>query len=193
MKILFLDFDGVLNNQDFFVRRHAVLMAMPVAERLRLSDQDLAPENLAELAFIAASVPEMKVVVSSTWRLGRSLGDLGRMLIQGGLHPSRVIGVTPRISEARRGVEIQKWLDGGIVAKEDLVSPVSIAILDDDSDMEHLMPRLVKTDSKHGLTRERAIKTIALLNDATPLCGCVEIGKRHCVGADRGMECPNPL
>jgi hypothetical protein len=159
VKVLFLDFDGVLNNKDYFRRRHAALMAMPVTERLRLTDQDLAPENLAELAFIAATLPDMKVVVSSTWRLGRSLGDLCRMLVQGGLHGQRVLGVTPRFGGKDRGIEIQDFIDM-LNDRGDAVT--SIVILDDDSDMAHLMPRLVKTDAAVGLTREDSLRVIAL-------------------------------
>lgn len=103
MRILFLDFDGVLNNMTWMTR--------PRAQRLVLPDQDdLDPANLAELAYISASVPDMRVVVSSTWRIGLSLGELCRMLIAGGLGPRRVMGVTPRLSGQDRGHEIEAWL-----------------------------------------------------------------------------------
>ena len=176
-KILMLDFDGVLNSKSWFVKRHAVLMAMPVKKRLRLSDQDLSPENLAELAFIAASVPDMKVVVSSTWRLGKSVGDLGRMLVQGGLHPSRVIGVTPRIGGERRGTEIQAWLDyPGNEANKD----AEIVILDDDGDMLHLMHRLVQTDAEHGLTRADALRVVEMLSPAAKEYNCLDHDDEPC-------------
>lgn len=157
--VLFLDFDGVLNNTGFYTRRSERWKKLREEGKdlqIEREREDLAPENLAELAFIMASVPTMKVVVSSTWRLGRSLGDLSRLLIAGGVHPHRVLGVTPRFGGERRGKEIQAWLDANGLKAEDAI------ILDDDTDMEHLMPRLVYTPHTEGLTRETAKRVVEL-------------------------------
>jgi hypothetical protein len=59
---------------------------------------------------------------------------------------------------ACRGYEIQDWLN-----KSDFVN--SFAILDDDCDMYHLMPYLVNTDGREGLTMEKAQVAIDLLNE----------------------------
>ena len=50
-----------------------------------------------------------KIVVSSTWRITRSLEELRSCLGAFHMWPSDVIGVTPRMN-ADRGYEIQAWL-----------------------------------------------------------------------------------
>jgi hypothetical protein len=158
--ILVLDFDGVLNNAEFFTRRAARWKRLEAEGRdlvIEREREDLAPENLAELAYLMASVPEMEVVVSSTWRLGRSLGDLSRMLVAGGVAPRRMRGVTPRFPGKHRGQEIQDWLE------QNRHDASRIIILDDDRDMDHLMPRLVHTDYFVGLTRANVNQALDLL------------------------------
>lgn len=71
---------------------------------------------------------------------------------------SRCIGLTPVLEDAERGLEIQAWLD------RDGYKGVFV-IVDDDSDMAHLMPHLVKTDNNVGLTEERAGEIIKRLNE----------------------------
>jgi hypothetical protein len=63
-----------------------------------------------------------------------------------------------------RGEEIQQWMGANGVKPED------IAILDDDSDMGDLTPRLVQTTFQYGLLDEHVEWAIRLLkgsNDAT--------------------------
>lgn len=57
---------------------------------------------------------------------------------------------------SRRGHEIQKWLD----CHENVDKFV---IIDDDSDMEHLLPYLVKTNMDNGLTFSGVEKAIEIL------------------------------
>jgi hypothetical protein len=56
-----------------------------------------------------------------------------------------------------RGNEIQAWLDAVPVVK-------TFAILDDDSDMGHLLPFLVRTSGQTGLQPEHVEQAIKLLN-----------------------------
>ena len=69
--------------------------------------------------------------------------------------------MTPKL-HVRRGLEIQKWLDDNPQGEN-----VVFVILDDDSDMEHLMDRLVQTDHEFGLTQEDAGKAILMLKGVT--------------------------
>ena len=62
------------------------------------------------------------IVVSSTWR----------------------IGMTPRLYQ-QRGLEIQKWIDDNNFKGK-------FVIIDDDSDMCHLLPLLVRCDCQLGFT-----------------------------------------
>lgn len=99
-----------------------------------------------------------KVCLSSTWRL---FPDCFELLQSEGVK-AEFVGKTRRLqpkagkSSALRGDEIQAWLDENPGWR-------SFVILDDDSDMEHLMPRLITTDTKIGLTRKDADRAIRLL------------------------------
>jgi len=155
MKIIFLDFDGVLNSDAFF----------------KANDNRYLPEtlDLAAVARVNTIVARTgaKVVVSSTWRLGYSLDQLKDIL--GRHHLSgEVIGVTPVIQDvdedrvivvrkAPRGLEIQRWLD------TQPEPPEAFVILDDEADMEHLGGRLVRTQFATGLGDEQVEAAVALL------------------------------
>jgi hypothetical protein len=55
-----------------------------------------------------------------------------------------------------RGLEIQDWLDNhpGVT---------DFVILDDSSDMAHLMPKLIQTDDATGLTQAHVAPALRLL------------------------------
>lgn len=96
-----------------------------------------------------------KVVISSTWRLLNSLSKLQQLLKAHGLS-GEVIGVTPRGDRGERGDEIQTWMDKN--------GPIeSFVILDDDSDMAHLMDKLVQTSFDTGLLDEHVEAAIKML------------------------------
>jgi hypothetical protein len=59
-----------------------------------------------------------------------------------------------------RGLEIQAWMD-------DHGIPDRFVIVDDMSDMEHLLPRLIQTRSTVGLTPTIADEIIAALSQST--------------------------
>jgi hypothetical protein len=142
--VLFLDVDGVLN-------------------RCGKSAQGLETDKCEMLARIVAEADPV-IVVSSTWRISdRGMERLTLLFRQIG---ARFGGITPYhtgrtegglyIAKAR-GNEIQEWLD-------DNGKPARFVILDDDSDMGHLLPHLVKTESFVGLTPEITQRVIDALN-----------------------------
>lgn len=106
-----------------------------------------------------------KIVLSSTWRftfdcalavnkfLFPRMGVIGECIgvtPRGAVNPGGVIELsTPR------GREIAAWLKENPTDK--------FVILDDDSDMEHLMAHLVFTSMREGLTREHADEAIKRL------------------------------
>jgi HAD domain in Swiss Army Knife RNA repair proteins len=150
MKILFLDFDGVLNSGAFIDVRGYAPGTLDQAAVARLNDV---------LARTGA-----RVVVSSTWRLGYSIEQLRDILGRHGFE-GEVIGVTPRLGpesgfsfqRTPRGREVQAWLDA------QAEPPEAIAIVDDDEDMAHLDGRLVRTDFETGLLDEHVERLVALL------------------------------
>lgn len=150
MKILFLDIDGVLNSQRFF-------NTLPHGFTTTRSDEILDPEAIDRLNKIIRETGA-KIVVSSSWRIGLSLVELQILLKDHGVE-GEVIGMTPSINKKGRvrGDEIQAWLN-------DHLEVIDFVILDDDSDMRHLMPALVKTSHNEGLLDvhvEQAIKMLS--------------------------------
>ena len=149
MKIIFLDFDGVLNSRRWIEEHH----------HLFPDDHIFMHENVDEQA--VARVQKIidatgaKIVISSTWRLLNSLEKLKKLLAAHGLS-GEVIGVTPRGNRGERGDEIQTWVDEN--------GPIeSFVILDDDSDMAHLMDKLVQTTFDLGLQDEHVDAAIQML------------------------------
>ena len=155
MKVIFLDFDGVLNSEAFF----------------KANGNRYLPETLdvAAVARVNAIIARTgaRVVVSSTWRLGYSLVQLKDILGRHGLS-GEVVGVTPVIQDvdedgigvvrnAPRGHEIQRWID------EQPEPPEAFVILDDEADMEHLGNRHVRTLFDTGLGDDEVEAAVALL------------------------------
>ena len=151
-KILFLDIDGVLNSTDYMKNR----------ETEGILGMD--PQAVALLIDIIHKT-DCKIVVSSSWRIiGLGPGSLYRSCLKK-CDPARTvlkatIGHTPSCSgdnKTRRGNEIQRWMD-----TQDFKG--TFVIVDDGSDMGHLMGHLVQTTFQHGLTRELADEIIRRLN-----------------------------
>ena len=96
------------------------------------------------------------IVVSSTWRMGMTLEQLQALIIKSGFNPEiKVIGMTP-ILHQQRGLEIQQWIDDNNFKGK-------FVIIDDDSDMCHLLPLLVRCDCQLGFTIYDYQKALRLL------------------------------
>lgn len=131
-KLLFLDFDGVLNNIQFWTEN-------PKTYR------DFDPRNVCELRYIINQLP-IEIVVSSSWRIGAGLTGMRELFkTKFSIDPGCVVGVTERLG-GERGHEIQKWL------MDNIADYAQVAILDDDSDMGPVMPYLFKIDRERGWT-----------------------------------------
>lgn len=163
MKSIFLDFDGVLNGRDWLVEKQK--LEIPPAEHYFNNPCD--PTLVANLQWIVDST-DARIVFSTSWRILSTEGQLIRYLMKAGFRPQRrhmFLGVTPRFhrppnGEPRvRGHEIQAWLD----LEGASFNPESFVILDDDSDMANLLPRLVQTRTALGLQPADARKAIEML------------------------------
>lgn len=143
MKLIFLDFDGVLNRFD-----------EPESYR------KLSKSCVENLNFLIEK-SEAKIIISSTWRRIHSLSDLRQIMKNAGFRfPQSIIGETP-CGGPTRGREIEKVLEmsGG------RYEPCVFVILDDDSDMEPFMDRLIQTSSDIGLSMKDVEKVLRLLGD----------------------------
>lgn len=146
MKVLFLDIDGVLNSEHWFVNR---------TERGGLYTQ-VDPIAVAILSRVIKETG-CSIVVSSTWR--RVYWDvIVPVLNHAGLKYSGSWNRTPILNK-ERGYEIEQWLS-------EHPEIISYAIVDDDNDMlPDQLSRYVQTDWKIGLDDTAANKLIEILNN----------------------------
>lgn len=163
MKILFLDFDGVLNSSDWNRRRPPRPEGM---EGIAMRRDDHARRNLDPVAIerLSRIVDETnaRVVVSSAWRAMHPLTELNGYLRRYGGFRHTLFGATPDGWDAAddaplyvvpphlgtRGQEIAVWL--GMLPSD---MPRSYAILDDEFVSGH-DGRLVQTGYDLGLQDE---------------------------------------
>lgn len=153
MKVIFLDFDGVLNshqsfnfwrknhNTDDWEGRLYLEWKGTLKEYLAQEFDPIALNNVDELVNEFA---DLKVVVSSTWRLGETVESLQKILAPAKALSAAVIDVTPRFPGKPRGEEIQAWLN-------EHPEVTNYVIIDDDSDMlDSQKDHFVHTSTLHG-------------------------------------------
>lgn len=98
-KVIFLDYDGVLNNQDYLC-----LSDYPIKREIKGYEADFDPYRV-NLLKQACDSTDAVVVVMSSWRFNK---DAREYLMKRGIP---IIGVTPYLENDNRGVEVQQWLD----------------------------------------------------------------------------------
>ena len=136
-RVIFLDIDGVL---------------APIRRWDRYGELD--PVCLQALNEVVAR-SGAEIVVSSTWRYGKTIAELQAMLEAAGF-TGRVVDTTPTDTPgASRGDEIAAWL-----ADHDVSGYV---IIDDHPDMGDLRTHLVQTQPAQGLQRADAVRALATL------------------------------
>jgi hypothetical protein len=150
-RVLFLDVDGVLNSHRTAVGLGGIPHTFDAAG---LAMFDMVAVNLLRGLCAAGDV---KVVLSSSWRLMHDYRELGRAL------NLPIIDQTPRLVGSR-GKEIAAWLEANTVK--------TYAILDDDSDMlAEQKPFFVQTWHEEGLTWAPFIKLCDLFGVNPFDCG----------------------
>ena len=152
-RVIFLDIDGVL---------------APIRRWDRYGDLDRACiEVLNEIVASSGA----KVVVSSTWRHGKSVAQLQQILEAEGFS-GRVIDKTPSdIPGAGRGDEIAAWLAEHAVGR--------FVIIDDHAGMGDLNEHLVQTEPAHGLQPKHVARALAVLRHRPRRAGVSAIAERH--------------
>lgn len=161
VRVIFLDVDGVLNNEKSL--RIGELISMDCVRHVR---------RISKLA-------DADIVISSSWRIGNSVQTLQEMFHMVGLY--RVIGKTssndPSCSD--RGDEIKQWLDANPTVE-------NYVILDDDRDMlEEQIPHFILTEAMEGITESQSDYAIRNIFGVTkPFCkkcnGYNHIGEEKC-------------
>ena len=161
MNVIFLDIDGVLNSKS----------GTNLTEKLGLDDK-----LIVNLKHIIDSVPNTKIVISSTWRafeydeIHTSKEIPWRIVLTHKLGFTNIgdiiIGDTPyfaRCNKNRRGLEIKCWLDENRIDKK----VNQFVIIDDEiSDITEIFPNnTLKIDSNVGLTHNNAKSAIWTLTN----------------------------
>lgn len=159
MRVLFLDIDGVLNSYQsahFFNRIRNIRGPFPkFLDPYNQNHGELCPIAISNLEYILETLKDLKIVISSTWRLGCALKDLKAIFPMSELIRERIIDATPVLSRAPRGDEIKKWLMSCKTKVSDF------AVLDDDTDMKAVEDNFYHCPHKVGLDFILAEKIIS--------------------------------
>lgn len=155
MNVIFLDVDGVLNSHHWYKKNHK-----KHPEKCR-TDTAIDPRYVRNLKKIIKRTGA-KVVLSATCRVSVRTNKthyLRKIFKEYGIE---IYDYTP-YTGMERGIDIQEWLNHHLVNH--------IVILDDDSDMCHLMEYLVKTNNgpcklwyfNEGLSNRKVRESIKML------------------------------
>lgn len=170
MKVLFLDFDGVLNSSQWLSEVRTYVTGAWT------NTNWFDPAAIARLNKIIEETGA-KIVVSSSWRIGRTVLDLCKILFGAGFVGAIIGKITdelrrasegrlrPEIEPVTRGEEIKIWLNAH-------PQVTHFAVVDDDSDMDLVRENFVQTDFETGLLDKHVGRIIALLN--APPCEMVD-------------------
>ncbi len=152
-KYLFLDIDGVLNTDDF-LRKGRAVKAWDVfpADYGYMIDHF----HVGILRDIIDECKGVQVILSSAWRIIPGVSETSKILRKIGMGSQFYFdGETP--ANGRRGQEIKAYID------EHKIDPADICIIDDDTDIDPLKHRWVRTLPNEGLTPEKAAQAIDML------------------------------
>lgn len=152
MKVIFLDFDGVLNSAGSFLyedRRRKQHKEQGVKGPV---NETLCHVCTSNFQAVLDKYKDVKIVISSTWRTMFDLPWLKAKLESYHIDSSRVIGVTPNsgIFDGSRGREIAAWL------YQNKEMGITHYVIIDDNDWDitphHGAERFVKTTWESGMT-----------------------------------------
>lgn len=141
MKVIFLDVDGVLNDND------------PSKPKIQEDKVKFLKEIVGETGSY--------LVLSSDWRYWWDKPDEDFFLLVETLRKfgMELISKTPITKHGYRGAEIYQWINewGGEAIEK-------FVILDDQDDMKPYMDKLVQTSSTRGLTKDDVEEALRILS-----------------------------
>ena len=141
-RIIFLDFDGVVNTIYYRYYKRFKKYQMRYA-----TSADGIVNNRQAIQWLNELYDRYPydIVVTSTWRL---YSNCIQILYNSGLNKKiKIIGYTPYLEGKIRGEEIKKWIEDN-----NYINFNNFIILDDDTDMGDLDNHLIKCDPYLGFT-----------------------------------------
>lgn len=164
MRIVFVDFDGVLNSELFYKNNS-----------IKDITDNIDPFCVRQLNAILEKTGA-KVVVSSSWAKLMDDEELNRILTKHGFE-GEIVGFVPSLSlvgetessaqaSVPRGLEIKNWIETNQdIIGEKCFNYNDYAILDDDSDMLlEQMDNFFQTDPYVGITPFIVDRVVTFLN-----------------------------
>lgn len=182
-KIVFLDIDGVLcttnsinqsiadwcgidvDDPNLFVKYKSITKDLGFFPSI---DMDNWPFDRAALKNIheLARIPDVRFVISSTWRLGKTVNQLEELFAMKGMN-IRIVGRTPSDHHTLhgRGEEIKYWSDSTATDNKNFEVSSFVIIDDDIFDIKkHFPNNIVETNFKDGFTNEHLKLAKDILN-----------------------------
>lgn len=149
MIYIFLDMDGVLNSSKSFSENKKNKKPM------RDWNYHFSYECINEFKNFLSYLNKYEIIISSSWRtLKEPMEWVKKMFEIEGIPMYKDV---TNHNMKKRGEQIEDYCAEHFISKEDVI------ILDDDSDMENFMDRLVKTEFATGFTRETTVAALSLI------------------------------
>jgi len=175
MRVIFLDIDGVLNSHQSAYMRDNLRKNLDNSKGKKLPKNleevvngflglyyhdggDMCPLAISNLEYILLEHTDVKIVISSSWRLGEDMREIKKWFKFSRLIPERIIDTTPVLKNAPRGDEIRRWLLDHWRSCRDFV------VLDDDTDMDAVEDNFIHVDNHIGLDWKTTYKVINHFN-----------------------------
>ena len=151
-KIIFLDFDGVLNTEHY--QGLLQYQGKPWQDEYGAFFDPKAVKQLKRII----DATDADIVVESSWKY---LGlDAMKELWEVRNLPGTIIDIPPSLLGKNKGVEIASWLSK--YAKQDL----RYVIIDDEFViLDSQLPHFILTNPYEGITEEQANRAISMLNE----------------------------
>lgn len=151
-RIIFLDFDGVLNCWPWIKQLNE--SGEKFESFLKRSYKEIDPARVKMISDLAVETGS-GIIISSSWRILHELHELCDILLVNGMNEDVLPrGVTPK-KGGFRGDEVQMWLDQNTHIQ-------SYVIFDDDGDFHPHQP-LVQTSWDEGLCASHIVRAREIL------------------------------
>ncbi len=172
-KLIFLDIDrltGVMNSEKSFTDLDKVSKIPEVKKlipHLRCFCSEMFGYDACYYIDKLCKETGAKIVITSTWRLGYNVKQLGRIFMFNGINSDFVIGKTGRrhyinSSISFRDEEILTYIEENY--SEDEYKNLRYVVIDDDTyDLKRVNNNFVNTDSKVGFTEKDYKKAYDIL------------------------------